>query len=54
MAQDFGFSIEGGQLLVPTEKNSDFLNAIEKKFRKGKSNQRISKTETIKETRNNE
>ena len=54
IAQDFGFSIESGKLLVPSEKNSNFLDALEKKFKKGKSNQTISKTETIKETQNNE
>ncbi len=54
MAQDFGFFMEDGQLLVPSEKKSEFLNALEKKFRKVKSNQMKTKTETIKETQNND
>ena len=54
MARNFGFSIEGGYLLVPNENYSDFLDAFEKKFRKSKNNQTITKTETIKETLNND
>lgn len=48
MAQGFGFSIEGEHLLVPGEKKSDFLDALEKKFKKNKNNQ------TIKATQNND
>ena len=54
MAQNFGFSIEEGQLLVPSEKKPEFIYALEKKFRKDKSNQTMVKTETIKETLNND
>ena len=41
-------------MLVPSEKKSDFLDALNKKFKKGKNNQVIKETETIKETQNNE
>ena len=54
MAQNFGFSVKGGQLLVPSEKESAFLDALDKKFKKEKNNQALKETETIKETLNNE
>ena len=54
MAKDFGFSIEGGHLSVPKENKTEFLDALEKKFRKSKSEQALKETETIKETQNNE
>ena len=44
MAQEFGFSIEGGNLLVHSDKKSDFLNALEKKFKKNKSEPTIKET----------
>jgi hypothetical protein len=50
MAQDFGFSIESEQLLVPEGKKSDFLNAIEKKFRKDENNITVKESGSIKET----
>ena len=54
LAQDTGFSIEGGQLLVPSEKKSAFLDALDVKFKIEKSNQAIKETETIKEIQDNE
>ena len=50
LAQNFGFSIEGGQLIVPSEKKSTFLDALDEKFKREKFNQSIKETETLKET----